>query len=245
MEQDESEEQQRQHEVQIVEEQRTLERRLSSPPSVTPSRLSARASLPNRFSPPSPLHIQLQIFDEEKEEEKIERDAKHGVEAAAEGKSSALHSPTAKPAVVKMGSFSMLMPVLRNNITVDIGGGEVMGHVQTALRESPQESMNSWEAENEPLLAFFYSQLNPSKVRDVSQVLRIFRDDNEGLNVSLRKTYGIDLTASPEEIRQQAGTRAQDSPGPCMLWLSAPSSGFSVSNTELFTQEQTEESRLL
>jgi hypothetical protein len=81
------------------------------------------------------------------------------------------------------------------------------------LRESPQESINSWEAENEPLLAFFYSQLNPSKVRDVSQVLRIFRDDNEGLNVSLRKTYGIDLTASPEEIRHQAGTRAQDSSG--------------------------------
>jgi len=81
------------------------------------------------------------------------------------------------------------------------------------LRESPQESMNSWEAENEPLLAFFYSQLNPSKVRDVSQVLRIFRDNNEGLNVSLRKTYGIDLTASPEEIRQQAWTRAQDSSG--------------------------------
>jgi hypothetical protein len=81
------------------------------------------------------------------------------------------------------------------------------------LRESPQESMNSWEAENEPLLAFFYSQLNPSKVRDVSQLLRIFRGDNEGLNVSLRKTYGIDLTASPEEIRQQAWTRAQDSSG--------------------------------
>jgi hypothetical protein len=186
VEQEESEEQQWQHEVQIVEEQRTLERRLSSPPSVT----------------------------------------------------------TAKPAVVKMRSFSMSMPVLRNDID-DIGGRKVMGHVQTALRESPQESMNSWEAENEPLLAFFYSQLNPSKVRDVSQVLRIFRDNNEGLNVSLRKTYGIDLTASPEEIRQQAGTRAQDSPGPCMLWLSAPSSGFSVSNTELFTQEQTEESRLL
>jgi hypothetical protein len=244
VEQEESEEQQWQHEVQIVEEQRTLERRLSSPPSVTPSPVSARASVPNRVSPPSPLHVQLQIFDEEKEEEKIESDAKHCLEAAAEAESSALLSPTAKPAVVKMRSFSMSMPVLRNDID-DIGGRKVMGHVQTALRESPQESMNSWEAENEPLLAFFYSQLNPSKVRDVSQVLRIFRDNNEGLNVSLRKTYGIDLTASPEEIRQQAGTRAQDSPGPCMLWLSAPSSGFSVSNTELFTQEQTEESRLL
>ena len=105
--------------------------------------------------------------------------------------------------------------------------------------------MNSWEAENEPPLTFFYSQLNPSKVRDVSKVLQIFRNDIEGLNVSLRKMYGIDLTASQEEIRQQAETRVslllQDSPGPCMLWLSAPSSAVDVSNTELFTQEQTEE----
>ena len=118
-----------------------------------------------------------------------------------------------------------------------------MGHVQTPLQKSPRES--SWEAENEPPLTFFYSQLNPPKVRDVSKVLQIFRNDIEGLNVSLRKMYGIDLTASQEEIRQQAETRMslllQDSPGPCMLWLSAPSSAVDVSNTELFTQEQTEE----
>ncbi len=242
MEQDESEEQQWLHQVQIVEEQRTLERSLSSPPSVTPSTLSAPASLLNRFSPPSQLHIQLRVLDEEKEEEKIESDAKHGVEAAAEAGSSVRPSPTAKAVDVKMRSFSMSMPVLPNNVE-DISGGKVMGHVQTPLQKSPRES--SWEAENEPPLTFFYSQLNPPKVRDVSKVLQIFRNDIEGLNVSLRKMYGIDLTASQEEIRQQAETRMslllQDSPGPCMLWLSAPSSAVDVSNTELFTQEQTEE----
>jgi len=87
------------------------------------------------------------------------------------------------------------------------------GGSASPLQKSPRESMNSWEAENEPPLTFFYSQLNPSKVRDVSKVLQIFRNDIEGLNVSLRKMYGIDLTASQEEIRQQAETRAQDSLG--------------------------------
>lgn len=79
------------------------------------------------------------------------------------------------------------------------------------MRESPEKSINSWEAEKEPLLTFFYLQLNPSKVRDVSQVLRTFRNDNEGLNASLRKTYGIDLAASQEEIQQQAVARARES----------------------------------
>ena len=80
--------------------------------------------------------------------------------------------------------------------------------VKVPSRESTEKSINSWEAENEPLLTFFYSHLNPSKVRDIAQVLQAFRNDSEGLNGELRKTYGIDLTTPQQEIIQQA-TRAQ------------------------------------
>jgi hypothetical protein len=81
--------------------------------------------------------------------------------------------------------------------------------VKVPSRESTEKSINSWEAENEPLLTFFYSHLNPSKVRDIAQVLQAFRNDSEGLNGELRKTYGIDLTTPQQEIIQQA-TRAQE-----------------------------------
>ena len=81
--------------------------------------------------------------------------------------------------------------------------------VKVPSRESTEKSINSWEAENEPLLTFFYSHLNPSKVRDIAQVLQAFRNDSEGLNGELRKTYGIDLTTPQQEIIQQA-IRAQE-----------------------------------
>jgi serine/threonine protein kinase len=87
----------------------------------------------------------------------------------------------------------------------------IRGGSAPPMRESPETSINSWEAEIEPLLTFFFLQLTASKVRDVAEVLRTFRNDSEGLNSFLRKTYGIDLTAPQEKIIQQARTRAQKS----------------------------------
>ena len=87
----------------------------------------------------------------------------------------------------------------------------VRGGSAPPMRESPEKCINSWEAEIEPLLTFFFLQLNASKVRDVADVLRRFRNDSEGLNSLLRKTYGIDLTAPQEKIIEQARTRAQES----------------------------------
>ena len=90
--------------------------------------------------------------------------------------------------------------------------GDMARHQGTAKvpsRESTAKSINNWEAETQPLLTFFYSHLNPSKVRDIAQVLQAFRNDNEGLNAELRKTYGVDLISPQQEIIQQA-TRAQE-----------------------------------
>jgi serine/threonine protein kinase len=73
----------------------------------------------------------------------------------------------------------------------------------------PDSSINSWAAQKEPLLKFFYLQLNPSKVKDVSRVLVAFRNDEIGLNSSLRKTYGIDLSASQEDILKEKKRREE------------------------------------
>ena len=68
---------------------------------------------------------------------------KLGVEGAAEAESSARPSPTAKAAVVKTRSFSMSMPVMRNNIE-DLGGGKVMGHLIKGFDElSDEQSVNA------------------------------------------------------------------------------------------------------
>lgn len=83
------------------------------------------------------------------------------------------------------------------------------GTVKVPARESTGKSINSWEAENEPLLTYFYSHLDPSKVRDIAQVLQAYRNNKEGLNAELRKSYGVDLTTPQQEIIQQV-TRAQE-----------------------------------
>ena len=68
---------------------------------------------------------------------------KLGVEGVAEAESSARPSPTAKAAVVKTRSFSMSMPVMRNNIE-DLGGGKVMGHLIKGFDElSDEQSVNA------------------------------------------------------------------------------------------------------
>lgn len=74
-----------------------------------------------------------------------------------------------------------------------------------------KSSINSWAAQKQPLLHFFYLQLNPSKVRDVSRVLETFSNDEDGLNSSLRKIYGIDLSASQEDIIKEKKLRDQKS----------------------------------
>jgi len=68
------------------------------------------------------------------------------------------------------------------------------------MQESPEKVMDPWQDGIQQLLKFFYLQLNPSKVYDVPRVLKTYSHDTAGLNASLRKAYGIDLSASRQDI---------------------------------------------
>jgi hypothetical protein len=72
---------------------------------------------------------------------------------------------------------------------------------------APDQSEPSWEEQMEPRLEFFYTHLNPSKLQDVSRVLNYFRNNENGLNLSLFKAYGIDLRASRENIVKEKQRR--------------------------------------
>ena len=70
------------------------------------------------------------------------------------------------------------------------------------MQESPPPPTTAKTAQDErrSLLTFFYEKMNPSKVKDVSHVLTSFRNKEAILNDSLRKTYGVDLSSSRQEI---------------------------------------------
>jgi len=114
------------------------------------------------------------------------------------------------------GGLRSSLPVgalLREHLAIEDGGSggsarplepprKVLSRGTSAppMQESPEKVMDPWQDEMQHLLKFFYLQLNPSKVYDVPRVLKAYSHDAAGLNASLRKAYGIDLSASRQDI---------------------------------------------
>ena len=85
-----------------------------------------------------------------------------------------------------------------------IGGSLPRGGSAPPMQESPEKSHTQWRDKMRPLLQYFYSQINPSKVKDVEKVLKLFANDTRGLNSTLRKTYGGDLSMAQQELQEVA-----------------------------------------
>jgi hypothetical protein len=98
---------------------------------------------------------------------------------------------------------SSLHPKANKNVK----GSNSLPRGTSAPPMTPDQSEPSWEEQMEPRLEFFYTHLNPPKLQDVSRVLNYFRNNENGLNLSLFKAYGIDLRASREDIVKEKQRR--------------------------------------